>query len=521
LTLADVTLYNLPALRRSLRLSPRSSIHELLSKGFHNWGTDLFSRLDGEFSLVFHHAGSRSIAARDPLGLRPLYYCRWRGRYHFARTIDELLALPGFPKRPDLHALRDLLHRGAPDFESTLYEGIFRVPPAHWMELTLQGTKLHRYWFPERIETDYSLALPDAAERFRERLKQAMEKRLGPPEETAFELSGGLDSSSLVALSLSEKGALRPSIYSLVFPGMDCDESFYIDAMEKQYHCTIKKIDPFKSSETVLDVERSFHYHPHWPQSITFAMYLPMLSRMRSEGKRILISGQGGDHLLGGSCYLLGDLLRRRKYSALLREFPGLYTAPFSVTPRCLLAGNRLLHRFKNRRNSPTHSRYTLFGLEQVSSPLKRHELSQLFSPAESALRDGNIFHSAREHFDLEYRHPFFDRELVEFLLSLPPEYKYSRGWSKLLLRYALAEILPAPILSRRDKAEFSSVLYREIVASDLQLLRRKSRLIDAGLIEAGEVSTLLDDFECGAHRRILQLRKVLDLELWFRFHFS
>jgi len=530
LSLADLSLYNLPELRRILGgLSPFSA-SEILREGFARFDTEFFSLLEGDFAFVLEDPVQKSCyAVRDPLGLRPLYYTYWQNRYRFASDIETLLRLPGISKRPDRHAMKQFLDHGAIDYERTFYAGIHRIPPAHYLKITPKRSTLHRYWFPESIEIDRSQTVRQAAEKFRTLLLRALERRLESAENCAFELSGGLDSSSLVSLAATRQSSPDLPVYSLIFPGMECDESPYLKEMERFVGCAPRFVDPLSKSNFPLDIQASLPFHPHWPQSVTFSIYLPMLKQMQMDNRQIIISGQGGDHLLGGSCYLLGDLLNRGDFSSMLREVPALIYAPFRVTPRCFLNTKfrRTYQKFRTLLGIPISQRTTpgkirdLFGLNAIESPLQRHELSQLFSASESTLRDGNIFHSARKYFHLEYRHPFFDKALIEFLLSLPPEYKYSRGWSKVLLRYTLSDQLPPSVLSRRDKAEFSPLLLQALRASDTDVFFRDNRLMAIGLVSPSLLKQLRKELSRNAPRQIVSLWRIFNLEYWYRYHFD
>ena len=104
---------------------------------------------------------------------------------------------------------------------------------------------------------------------------------------------------------------------------------------------------------------------------------------------------------------------------------------------------------------------------------------------------DGNLFHCAEEHFGIEYRHPYFDLELVEFALSLPPEMKYKQRTIKWILRKAMNGILPDKIRDRKDKAEFSEVITQQIDAINLGVLLDEPYIVQLGLLE----QSLIDQY--------------------------
>ena len=524
----DVTLYNLPELRRRLDLKTDTSSPQVILEGYRRRGEALFTQLNGDFAIVLQDRRlGRIIAARDPLSLRPLYYVKSRGQYRFARSIDELLQIRDVKKSPNFRALRRFIHLRAIGYEETLYEGIFRVPPAHILRIDRSGTpSLRRYWFPEEITLRYDLSIAEAAERFEALFGRAILRRKGALSETAFELSGGLDSSSVLVQASSLLPRKPLDAYSLTFPRYDCDESGYLESFDSSFPLHRHRFEI--TDDSLPDISSTLPYHPHWPQTTTFGMYLPMFKRMQADGKQIILSGQGGDHLLGGDLCLLGDLLRRRRIRDFLKELPALHHAPFRPTLACTLPPGLVnpFKRFKARLSPREGSEVfepieDLFALRELDSPLRRHALAPLLDAGEILLRDANLFQVAREHFGLEYRHPFFDKELVEFLLSLPPEYKYSRGWNKLLLRYTLAERLPPAILSRRDKADFAEVLRARIARSDPQRFFRKSILVAEGLLSASELQRLHHAWQRQNRSTLPRLWALFNLEHWYRHHFA
>ncbi len=525
----DATLYNLPDLRRTFGLKANTPAFQVILEGYRRRGDALFAMLDGDFALVLEDKRRNKIhAVRDPLALRPLYYIKVKEGYRFAGSIDNLLKTPGQKKSPNFRALRRFIHLRAIGYEETLYDTVFRIPPGHILRIDRTGSRsLRRYWFPEKIIPRYDLSIAEAAKRFETLFSRAIERRTASASETAFELSGGLDSSSVLVQALALYPSAPPlDTYSLTFPRYDCDESTYLESFDSSLPLRRHR---FKLTDDSLpDVSSTFAYHPHWPQTTTFGMYLPMLEQMRADGKKIILSGQGGDHLLGGGPCLLGDLLRRRRIRDFLKQIPALRYAPFRPTLSCTLPPGFVgpLKRFKSRlfpheQSDAFEPIEDLFSLKEIDSPLRHYTLAPLLDAGEILLRDANLFHSAREHFGLEYRHPFFDKELIEFLLSLPPEYKYSRGWSKVLLRYTLTERLPPAILSRRDKADFAEVLHARIARSDPQHFFRDSILVAEELLSASELQHLRREWERKNRSALPRLWALFNLETWFRRHFS
>ncbi len=304
----SLTLYNKTELISKL---PTTNFNhtdkDLLLLGYKTWGEDLFNKINGDFAFAFYdEVKDVLVAVRDPLGIKALYYVVDNGQYYFSDNIDELFILSGIEKKPNLKSMRTLLQQIAVDYENTMYEGICRVPPGHYLKIKKGEVSLIRYWYPEKIETDYNITLEEASLKFRELFDKAIVSRIGNDEKTAYELSGGLDSSSVVSLIKKKYPQKKVDTYSMCFNGLECDESEYIGSVEEKYGFNTTNV----ASENI-DYEKQFDFtfnyrvNSHWPLTTTFTMIFPMVEQMQQEGKKIIITGQGGDHLLTGNCMVL------------------------------------------------------------------------------------------------------------------------------------------------------------------------------------------------------------------------
>jgi asparagine synthase (glutamine-hydrolysing) len=133
---------------------------------------------------------------------------------------------------------------------------------------------------------------------------------------------------------------------------------------------------------------------------------------------------------------------------------------------------------------------------------------------------DSSYYSVAEEHFGIEFKHPFFDRQLIEFMLSLPPKFKYSEGISKRLLRTAMKGILPEKIRQRTDKAEFSEVLRQQIDAIDLDELFHNANLARLGLVDQKKLDTYKENYRSGKMKKVVYFWQLINLEYWYRFNF-
>ncbi len=526
---SNLSLYNREEILNKLNLNMQYSNQELLVKAYQTWGENFLNEINGDFAFALYDSKKNELfAARDPLGIKALYYTVADEQYYFSENIDELFQLSGMKKQPNIKSMYTLLNQRAVDYEETMYHGINRIPPGHYLKIIDGKVTLVRYWYPEKIQIDYSISLENAAIKFNQLFEEAIMSRIDDDEETAYELSGGLDSSSIVSVLKTKYPEKVIDTYSMCFNGFRCDEYQYVRAMENKFSFHTVKIDSrgidYKDR---FDFKFNYRMSPHWPITTTFTMLFHMAEKMSNDEKKIVITGQGGDHLLGGHCYVLADLLRRLEFGKALNELTHTFYSPSGFL-RCgilpLLTQKqkefikKIFSSFYRRKNVVESENIAdLFCIKDIASVLKRSTLNPLISAAQSTIMDGNVLHAIENTYHIEFRHPFFDKKLVEFVLSLPPEYRYSQGKGKVLLRRAMEKILPEKIRLRKDKAEFSEVLVQQLHVIDINKLLKKSNLASLGLIEQRKIDAMICSFENRNYSELVFLWIIVNLEYWYR----
>lgn len=512
----DVVIYNRAELASRLSFSNHAYTNkELLIRGYQVWGESLFNKINGDFAFSFYDNENNILyAARDALGVKALYYVVSGEKYYFSHNIDTLFILSGIEKKPNLKSMKALLHHRAVEYEDTMYEGIYRIPQGHYLKVTKDESQLCRYWYPETIETDYGITLDEASVQFCVLFEKAIIARIGNDGETAYELSGGLDSSSIVSMLKKKYPQKEIDTYSMCFDGLKCDELVYINSIEEKYSFRTRKI----SSQNIdyknkFDFKFNYKMNPHWPITTTFTMMFPMIEKMHRDEKKIIITGHGGDHLLTGSCMILGNLLQRREFGKLFKELKSVKYPIYDI-PRCILFPiiNLKVKKIFRKKSKLTD----LFQVDNIDSSLTRFNINMLASPMQSLIMDGNALHTLENIYNVEFRHPFYDKNLIEFVLSLPPEYLYSKGWIKMLLRYSMEDILPNEIRSRGDKANFTEIIFQQLNGIDYRKILLKSNLVSLGLIEQKEIDRLIYLLENKNYKELLFLWTIVNLEYWY-----
>src|SRR5471032_1272850 len=214
---------------------------EVLVHGYEEWGEDLPSRLNGMFAFaILDTPGRRLFFARDRFGKKPLYYTCRPGLFAFASELTALLRHPGVERRIDRRSLQKLFAYGFIPSPRSLYEGIHRLPAGHQMTFALERpgeVKVRKYWeFAIEPTTDIP-ANPEAVwgEELRHLLAQAVRRRLMSDVPLGVFLSGGIDSSAILAFAAAELPAGQVQTFSIGFREPSFDESGYARAVAKRF----------------------------------------------------------------------------------------------------------------------------------------------------------------------------------------------------------------------------------------------------------------------------------------------
>ena len=527
-------LFNRNILFKELDLTENEpSKEEFLIESYQRWGSNLLSHLDGEFAFALYDAEKKHyFAARDPLGVKALYYTKIADTYYFSSNIDALLNIYNVVKKTNLTSMHTMLYQRTVDYSDTMYEGIYRLPPGHFMIIKDNEESIERYWYPEKIKTDYKITEKEAAQKLKKLFGKAVNKSIVDLEETAFEVSGGLDSSSVVSLLAQNRDPHTIESYSMEFKDLKCDEGIYVEDLLEQYPLHHQKIPSHQLDyHEKYALKHLYDMSPHWPITQTFAMTLPMLEKMKQDGKNVVITGQGGDHLFTGSQYVYSDLFRRFKFLMLYRELK-LWANPWAKIKSTIikpLLGKKLTGIImkilaKEQKDPFLNKERSIVDLSDkvgIHNIAFKNELDMVSSAGQSTIMDGNLFHATETYFDIEFRHPYFDRELVEFALSLPPEMKYKQRTIKWILRKAMDGVLPDKIRDRQDKAEFSELLTQQIDAIDLDALLTDPYIVKLGLIEQPLIDSYRKEYENKTVKYILFLWTIINIEYWYRYNFE
>ena len=518
---------------------------ELVLAAYDTWGDAFVSRLVGDFALGLWDGGAdRLLCARDSLGVRPLYLHVRDDRLCFATQLRQILATcPGTPPI-DLEYVADRVALGVdrPNCGRTPYRGVSRLEPGHRLIAENGRVRIERYWEWSGRSGSLSFDARDGneeyVERFRHTFCDGVESRMSGVDGLWSELSGGLDSSSIVSVAARQRGRRRLSAVTVVF-----DQSTFSD--EREWAAVVSRAAGIDGQDVDGDAEHPFSRFrealPHWEEPHSAAAFFGVHAQCRrligAGGVPVLLSGIGAEAVVLSKHQEpvhLADLLRRGRLSQLRRELDRWQRAlkmPFSnlVSRYCLrpLLGRPLIS----------------YGL-----PSRVHDWIDPRFAVKWNLRDrarsGNMPRAGRGAADqwhverigwitgfllrgylekaCDIRYPFLHRPLVELALAMPWSLKAVPGEPKAILRRAMKGILPERVRCRTQNASTGHAVY-EGLRKEWPVLEQvvdSSMLVELGAVDRERLRTALHLARQGHAPDLGGLLSTLTLDAWLQHAF-
>jgi asparagine synthase (glutamine-hydrolysing) len=544
-------IYNYRELRSDLiargHVFKTNSDTEVIVHLFEDHREGCLQYLRGMFGIAIWDNQRRELfIARDRLGIKPLYYTEVAGKFLFASEIKALLQHPDVTARPNLLGIADYLSLKYTPAPQTMFEGIRSLPPGHYMSVGDRGVLLHQYWdLPFATEPELPIGNHSDSEyedRLLELLKESIRLRLRSDVPFGAFLSGGLDSSTIVAL-MSQELSTPVNTFSVGFGGEgDPDELPYANAVAEHFGCRhhtlrITADDFLKYAETVL-----WHLDQPIADQATVATF--MVSKLAREHVKMVLTGEGGDELFAGYARYQGERwspltrwLPRFAGSAIRScsdRLPGLRRAKIAIGA---LTRSNEAERFANwfpmlsddakHQLISSHHKHLNHGAAgifaqtlkhcQAHDPLSRmlYADSKLWLPDYLLLRGDKL---TMAH-SLEARVPLLDHKLVEFASRLPSRLKLAGKQRKVLLRRVAAKLLPKSIIDR-PKQGFPIPIERWLqkeAAPMMHDLLSDHAINRRSLFNASYIAKLKRDHLSGYADHSIALWGLMSLEMWFR----
>lgn len=497
-------------------------------------GPRCLPHLLGDFAFVIWDVREQTLlAVRDALGVRPLFVREDAGRVLLS-TRAALLA----PEREefDLEFIADYLLGGQPP-ERTVYAGVGAVPPGTIVRWRCGASSHERYWSAEQFQVDERLAMRPAeqSEEFRALFAEAVRTRVSGGGDVWSQLSGGLDSSSIVSMAqwLAEAGRMSHGIAGTVthVPGMGGDEREYSDAVVERYRVRNEVLTGY----WMLQDDGA-------PPPLTDQPYpaFPMYARdrrsallVREAGGGVLLTGHGSDQYLTGNRYFLADHLAKGRLGRAAREtvewavaerrsawrtafqfgivplLPAFLQQRFvkgGATPDWIIPS--FARRFELRDRLPLLRQFAIAAGRKFDGPTIE-ALSHSSSGPAGGVTDDLV----------ETRYPFLHRPLVELGLRLPPSLRIRPRTTKWIQREAMRGILPEPIRTRHTKGAIDGRLEWSLVRERdrIDTLLANSLLAELGSVDVIKVRHALEAARGGNSAALGAVVPLLSLESWLQ----
>jgi asparagine synthase (glutamine-hydrolysing) len=463
---------------------------EVILEAFRRWGTDAFSRFNGMWGLAIYDAQQRLLTlSRDRFGVKPMVYSLDGERILFASEPKALLAADPELARADRGSLLRLFAKPAyAHARSTFFEGIEVLEPGTVLELR-DGRSSKKRWYRFAPERTQPISLARAKDEVRELLIDSIRLRFRSDVTVGTCLSGGVDSSSIVALSKRYLGQ-APDTFTVLYADHGFDEGRYAKRMIEDLELSAHVVHPDGSDAP--DVIEKATWFQDGPSS-SVGVYSQWQVMNLAHGKvKVLLDGQGGDEIFGGyhSHYLplAKSAIEERRFESIVHLFRDRKEIERAAgfDPLLELLRQRLPRLVKKvlaKIDPPAPGRPRLIAPE-VEAQLKQESPELWRAPGSlDAFLWEQVVHSslpALLHYEdrdsmafgIEARTPFLDYRLVERAFSLPFELKLRGATTKVILREAMRGILPEMVRDRRDKLGFPTPFGRWVRGPHREWLR-------------------------------------------------
>jgi asparagine synthase (glutamine-hydrolysing) len=469
-------IYNYKELRQQLASKgyqfASQSDTEVILAAYDNWKADCLDYFDGMFAFaIWDEAEQALFAARDRFGEKPFYYTHTEDGLQFASEIRSF-SKTGTDKTYNGNLLLQYIANGfvqdAMDAGATFSKEIKKLPARHYLRFSAATNELNIVPYFDIDKSTISISATDAIQEFKRLFFSSVERRLRSDVPIGTSLSGGLDSSSVVAAidHLKQTGSVQQA-FTASFPGFEKDETQLASIVAKQFGLQHFTVTPTEQ-DLITDLERFLAQHDEPVSSSSVYAQYKVYELAKQQGVKVILDGQGADEILSGYTKYIHWYLQQlysTRSTALNKEIAAFDSTGFNIK-------NKLAAKFPSwaavqlEKKALKKQRNHFFTNDFVEEHLSR---SSIYKPAVRSLNDilyFDIFNGGLEELlrnadrnamahGIEVRLPFLNHELVQFAFSLPSSFKMHNGYTKYILREAMDDMLPKEITWRKDKIGF------------------------------------------------------------------
>jgi asparagine synthase (glutamine-hydrolysing) len=519
---------------------PELSDSSIVLQLFVRWGADSLSRLVGEWALALWSHSERALyLARDHAGTRSLYFRHSDGQTLWSTYLETFVADGQTYDLNEDYVAHYLSCQ--PIRELTPYRGIIAVQPAHYVRFRDSEVFSSHHWLPGRKDSIVYETNVEYEEHFFQLFRQSVQRRTGPGAPILAQLSGGMDSASIVCMSdhiRRSSGTTTPLLETVSYydnSEPNWNEYPFFTAVEASRRKTGIHLDASFTKRTIRPT-RSANSLQLWPGSNSSGCDLESRLHNAIDGRnfRAVLSGLGGDEVLGGiptPIPELADLLVSGRVLSLTKR----------TMAWCLANRTPFVHQIIETLRFTCDLYFTGHNVPQIVAPWLNPQFQQrsggfpredtlwerLHIPFPSRINNANLWWTILETLPIrllsdieryEYRFPYLDRDLVEFLFCIPRCQIVEPGRRRSLMRRAFKSIVPNEILERRRKAY--------LIQGPINLVRRERewlserfgnlRCAEMGFVDPSSLSKVLDSIAIeGDPKWLSHLMRLISLELW------
>jgi asparagine synthase (glutamine-hydrolysing) len=548
-------LYNYQEIRINLEKASHrfatASDTEVIVHAYEEYGADCLKAMNGMFAFAIWDSNRRRLLlARDRLGIKPLYYAHLPQCLLFGSEVKALLAHPQFERRLDVTALNLYLSLEYVPTPHSIFAGVNKLPPGHFLLVEGSDTRLERYWDLrlDKSEPVSTRTVAECSAEVRQLLYDAVKMELIADVPVGVLLSGGIDSSAVAAMMARASTQPVPS-FSVAFDDPSFDESSHAQLVAR--HLGTEHHEFPLSADTALQALPEIVAGLDEPLGDSSIIPTYCLSRFTKEHVKVALGGDGGDELFGGYSTLQAHRLANY-YQRLAPGWLRQLVEPW-VLEKLPVSFDNLSFDFKMRRFLRDYSLPPVVRHHRWLGSFTPEEKAGLLSPLAGASREevtdlvANHAHEAHTQDplnqvlycdlklylegdilvkvdrasmanSLEVRVPLLNRLLVEYAAHLPHSFKLRGLTTKFLLRQALKGILPDSILKRGKKGFNAPVAkwFAGPLKPLLEDLLSPQRLKRQGLFQPDYVTTLIKEHQARHrdHRKLLWT--LLAFQMWY-----
>ena len=550
-------IYNYQALRVQLEakghLFHTNSDTEVIVHLYEEVGEHCVEQLRGMFAFaLWDEPRQKLMLARDRIGQKPLFYSRDGSDILFGSEVKAILALHHQQPELDPIAMHDYLSLRFIPAPRTMFRNIQKLPPAHILVFQRGQIRLRAYWhlsFREKL----TISEPEILEELCERLKCTVESHLISDVPVGAFLSGGLDSSLIVAI-MARDLSRKPETFSIGVEESDFDERPFARMVADEYGT--QHLEERVSANLIQSLPDMVWHLDEPSDPIAACMF--QAASLASKHVKVVLGGDGGDELFAGfdryvgaryvDMYRLMPLsLRKGLMGPMLDRLPDSFTYK-SLTQKLRWVHHQSMHATAAEQyaEATCFFRFTHEGKRALfSAPLwkelgERNSTAAITDPFNHAEADNMLDRMLYTDFvtrlpehslvltdrmsmahGLEARSPFLDHELVEFLAKVPAELKVQNSQPKHLMRKLAADYLPAPILQRQKQGFMLPIAYwfRTDLFPLVREMLEQSHFVKAGWFKKENIQQLLDEHRLQRHDHHVRLWMLLTLEIWHQLY--